>query len=197
MIEKDYPSLWGSAFFSAVVLICLTTLGLGSLSPRAEVTREKSTDTTNERSQLQISARTDKTIYKQNEVLKLEASVRNVSTKPIYVYGLLGWSDLGSFEFHAYGSDGKEIMPNIFADSMSGVPRDRTDFVKLEYNHFLGAVFNIPLQYLNLNRPGKYTIVVEYHGPLPKEFGLGLDIWPREKGSLYAEPVEIEVMPPE
>jgi hypothetical protein len=67
-------------------------------------------------------------------------------------------------------------------------------FVKLLPRHFLGTYMVEDIDQLNLAKPGKYSIVVEYHCPVgAKDVDLA-DFWSREDGAIRSNVIQIEVV---
>jgi hypothetical protein len=145
---------------------------------------------------LEVSVRTGRSIYRQGETIKLEASVINVGEEPICLYGLLSWGLSSSFTLHVTDAIGKEVPARYPDDSLTPPPPpdDRSFFVNLNPHHFLGNTRESSLYELNATKPGKYRIVVEYHSPIPQNFGQGLPFWGRENGSIWSRAIQVEVV---
>lgn len=162
---------------------------------KAEV-KPDSMDRTKASSALEVSVRTNKALYKQGETIRLEALLTNVGEEPIYLYGLLGWGHSASLTLHVTDALGKEVIAKYLDDSLTPPPpaKDQSFFVNLNPHHFFGTTRESSLDELNINKPGKYIIMVEYHSPIPQSFGQGLPLWGREKGSIRSKPVQVEVV---
>jgi hypothetical protein len=144
---------------------------------------------------LEVSLRADKPIYKQGEKIKLEASLVNVGKKTLYVFGILRWGHSASLTLNIMDSTGKYIEPNIFDDSLTPPPppSDKSILTALHPAHYLGTFYESSLAELNINKPGKYTALVEYHSPIESSFAQGLPIWGNEMGAVRSTPIHFEV----
>jgi hypothetical protein len=146
-------------------------------------------------SRLQVSILPSKRRYKLNEQFKMLVMLMNSGKKEIYVFGTLEWGHLASFLFHIHDASGKEIRPRAFPDDQTLVSReDRNSFVKLLPNHFLGTDFYAPVNLLGLNRPGKYSIFVEYHSPVSSADTDLRPVWSKENNSIKSNVVFFEVV---
>jgi hypothetical protein len=144
---------------------------------------------------LQISLVTPKLTYKRNEKLKLQVMLTNVSYKNLYVLGSLEWGYNASLLLHVRDASGKEIEPKAFPDTQVFVdPNDQSTFVKLQPNHFLGTNFVSDLDFLNLTKPGKYSVYVEYFSKVPASAVTAKPFWGHENGTIFSNLVWIEVI---
>ena len=109
----------------------------------------------------------------------------NRSSKPVYVFRTLDWGVSASLSLHLHDASGKEIKPEFPADAQTDdSPDDKSAFVKLGPDHFLGANFPASIRFLNFSRPGKYSIYVEYASPFSNsEVGLK-PFFGKENGTL-------------
>jgi hypothetical protein len=144
---------------------------------------------------LEVSVRTDNTLYNPGGVIRLEVQLMNADDGPIYLYGNLSWGYSASLTLHVLDTAGKEIPAKYLDDSLTPPPppNDKSFFVNLNPKHFFGTTREMSLDELNINKPDKYKIMVEYHSPIPQSFGQGLPLWGREKGSIRSRIVEFEV----
>jgi hypothetical protein len=143
---------------------------------------------------LLVTLRTDKSVYLPKERIHLQVLLTNVSSKRLYVPLPLDWGESASLSLWASDSvSKKEVQGSFLADAVTPLPEKREDFVQLLPNHILGVSDQISLEDINLNRPGKYDLYVNYHCPVPAEFNFGLPIWSREQGSIRSNVVTIEV----
>ena len=119
----------------------------------------------------------------------------NSSYRDIYALGSLQWGRSASLLFHIRDSAGKEIKPRAFPDDQTQVsPNDKSAFVKLLPNHFLGTEFFAPMEDLNLERSGKYTIFVEYKCPFSDSDVDLQPFWGSDWGVLKSNNLIIEVV---
>ena len=70
-----------------------------------------------------------------------------------------------------------------------------SEFLKLRPNHFVGTNLVSDLKFLNITRPGKYSIYVEYFSKVASSSVTVKPFWGRENGSIFSDPVWIEVLP--
>jgi hypothetical protein len=144
---------------------------------------------------LKVLVSVDKEKYKVGDQIELTVSLLNVSNQTLFFYGYLSWGYSSSFTLLVTDLTGREIMPEGLDDSITPPPppNDKSVFVKLNPKHFLGVTRIQALKELNIDRPGKYKVAVDYHSPIPESFGQGLPIWSREMGTVASEPIQIEV----
>lgn len=152
-------------------------------------------NTSKNKSALKVLVSTDKEKYKVGDQIKLTVSLLNDSNQALSLYGQLSWGHSSSFTLRITDLAGREIMPEGFDDSITPPPppNDKSVFVNLNPKHFLGTTRIQSLKELNIDRPGKYKVAVDYHSPIPESFGQGLPIWSREMGAVASAPMQIEV----
>jgi len=134
--------------------------------------------------------------YKRNDQLKLDVMLKNSREEDVYVFGTLDWGYSASLVLHVRDASGKEIEPVVVFDAQTFTsPDDKGAFLKLRPNHSLGTTFFSPLKFLNLTRPGRYAIVVEYNSP----FSISeVELKPflgKENGPIKSNLVWIEILP--
>ena len=133
--------------------------------------------------------------YKPSDELKLQVILSNPTNKPIYVYRSLDWGPSASLSLQLRDVSGRQIEPEFAPDAQTfDSPDDKSAFVKLGPDHFLGANFPASVKFLNLTRPGKYSISVEYTSPFS---AADVELKPflaKENGSLRSNVVWIEVV---
>ena len=137
----------------------------------------------------------DKRRYKPTDELKLQVMLSNPTNQPVYVYRTLDWGISASLSLQLRDVSGKQIVPEFAPDAQTyDSPDDKSGFVKLGPDHFLGANFPASIRFLNMTRPGKYSISVEYTSPFS---GAEVELKPflgKENGSLRSNVVWIEVV---
>jgi hypothetical protein len=144
---------------------------------------------------LEVRLRSDKPVYKMGETISLQVSLLNRSEQPIYLYGILDWGLSASLSLRVMDQGNKEIPRKFLDDALTPPPSDLSSFfVPLFPDHFFGTTRNLSLAESNINKPGKYKIVVEYHSPIPKNLSPKLSIWEKENGTMGSKPLEIEVV---
>jgi hypothetical protein len=184
-------------------LLLILGLILGALVPFASSTgRTKelrdSSDVTQKSKRLELSIVTDRKKYKRHGKIEITAMLKNADyIEDISVFRKLGWGYLSSLTYTIRDASGKRIRPTILADDLTlPIPRDdATFFVKLSPNHFLGTNYLEGLDRLNLRKPGKYSILVEYHCPISTADVDLRKFWSKEDGILSSNVVYIEVLP--
>lgn len=118
----------------------------------------------------------------------------NSGKEAIYVFGELGWGHSASFVLRIRDASGKEVQRVAFFDDLTFTsPNEKSAFVKLFPEHFLGTNFFAPLDVLNLNKPGKYAIFVEYRPPFAAGEVPLSPFWGNENGTIRSNVVVIEV----
>ena len=147
--------------------------------------------------QLELSIATDRQRYTKHGKLRLNAMLTNTSyIKDVFVYSPLGWGHLSSLTYTIRDASGKFIEPTILYDELTP-PIDQSDtesFVKLRPNQFLGVRFIEGLDRLGIKKPGRYSILVEYHCPISTTDVDRKDFWSKEDGALRSNLVWIEVV---
>jgi hypothetical protein len=148
-----------------------------------------------EENKLEASLLASKVRYRRHEKIRLKVMLTNSSQQEVYVFGRLEWGPSASFRLHLRDSHGKELP--VFADDMTPpvAPEDSGAFVKLLPQHFLGTYLNSPLGFLNLTRPGRYDIFVEYRSPIWKKNVNLRPFWGKEDGTIRSNIVRIEILP--
>jgi hypothetical protein len=144
---------------------------------------------------LGLSLAAHKRRYKRSDQLKLDVMLKNSREEDVYVFGALDWGYSASLVLHVRDASGKEVEPVVVFDAQTFTsPDDKSAFLKLRPNHFLGTTFFSPLKFLSLTRPGKYAIVAEYNSP----FSIAdVELKPflgKENGPLKSNVVWIEVL---
>ena len=157
--------------------------------------QESKLPVTQSQTRLEVSILSSKHVYKLNEQFKMLVMVMNAGKKEVYVVGNLEWGPLASLSFHIQDSSGREIRPRAFPDDQTLVARDdKSSFVKLLPSHFIGTDFYAPLNLLGLDRPGKYSIFVEYHSPISSTDTEMRPFWGRENDPIKSKEVYFEVV---
>jgi len=158
--------------------------------------RERKIDTTNwdEAGRLELSVMSQKNIYHRGDEFRLQVMLRNPSEKDVYVFGTLDWGYSASLMFHIRDSKGKEIVPREVPDTPPVAPPvDKSAYVKLRPDHFLGTSYFAPLKVVNLTMPGKYSIFAEYRCPFPRADVPVSPFWGHEEGIVKSNVVYVEL----
>jgi hypothetical protein len=180
-----------------LLALVLALGGIVSFASEAAKVQQRKGDATVEQKvpSLELSLVLDKRRYKLSDELKLQVMLVNPSSKPVYVLRTLDWGPSASLTLHVHDASGKEIQPEFWPDAQTyESPDDKSAFVKLGPDHFLGANFPDSIKSLNLTRPGKYSISVEYKSPFSSA---EVDLKPflgKESGPLKSNVVWIEVV---
>jgi len=121
--------------------------------------------------------------------------VENLRYEDIYILNAMWFRHFGSFTLHVLDSSGTEIRPAgpSHAPILVTLPVDETQLVRLQYAHFLGSRLSTPLEFLNIRRPGRYGIFVEYQSPIRESDVSVKPFWGREKGPIKSAVVWIQV----
>jgi hypothetical protein len=147
--------------------------------------------------ELDVSVVADKHTYKPSDRIKLEVLlVNNDAVKDIFVYGTLQFGYRASFTLFRRDAKGNDVPIRFIDDAweLPPKPNEVSAFVKLLPFHFLGTTYKSSIHLLNLERPGKYTIWVEYHCPISTA-GVALSpFWGKESGTIKSNVIEIEVV---
>jgi hypothetical protein len=155
------------------------------------VVKPKATD-------LEVSLVADKRRYKRRDRIKLEVKLTNThGVKDIFVYGTLEFGFRGSFMLYHRDAKGKEIPTQFFPEALESPPEpnDTSAFVKLLPDHFLGSYYRPSIRTLNMVRPGRYFMWVEYHCPISITDVRVSPFWGKESGTIKSNVVWIEVRP--
>lgn len=137
---------------------------------------------------------TDKKHYSKNDEIEINALLINETKQEVFVYGTLDWGFNASLRLVLRDATGKLVQPRFFADSAAHLQsrEDISQFVKLIPYHSLGryTTWSIPQLF---SKPGKYSILVEYHSPLTLA---DVDVRPfygKENRAVRSNVVSIEV----
>ena len=145
---------------------------------------------------LRISVIPTKTQYRTSEHIKFHVIVENLRHEEIYILNTLWFGHFGSMDLHVLDASSREIPPIGPSHAMvTERPVEPSRIVRLEYDHFLGTEFVSPLSLLNVRRPGKYGVYVEYLSPVNETEVSVKPFWGREKGPIRSPVVWIEVRP--
>lgn len=142
---------------------------------------------------LEVQLFTEQHIYKRSEKLNLKVMVINNSDQDIFIYGNLEWGYSASLTLCLRDARGKDIQPKFISDAITYPPDDKSQFVKLLPFHFLGTYYVSSIEDLNIQRPGRYFIFVEYHSPIPSVKADVSPFYGREKGVIRSRQIWIEV----
>lgn len=146
---------------------------------------------------LEVSLVTDKRRYKRNDDIDLEVKLTNThGVKDIFVYGTLELGHRGSFTLYRRDAKGKEVPTRFIAEALTlpPEPNDRSALVKLLPDHFLGTYFRSSIRTLNMVRPGRYSMWVEYHCPISIADVELSPFWGSENSIIKSNVVYIEVL---
>jgi len=174
-------------------LILVALLSSGNI--RTTVAQQKQNNDPSTKEGLQISLILPKLKYRRGEKIKLHVMLSNTTPENIYVLGSLGWGHNASLFLHVRDAAGKEIDPQGFPDDQTFVdPLDESSFVKLPPRQFIGTNLMSDLRFLNMNKPGKYSIYVEYFSKVPSSAVKQKPFWGYENGTLFSNLLWVEVM---
>lgn len=158
----------------------------------------QSTATQQKRPTLIVELSADKAVFKPKEDITLKVMVANDALQDdVFIYGELGFGYSASFTLFRRDAHGREV-PTRFIDDSRGNPPNLTDpntFVRLSPGHFLGISYESSIYNLNLEKPGKYKLWVEYHSPISKSEIKVAPFWGSEDGNVKSNILEILVRP--
>jgi len=175
-------------------LILVTLLSLGNIRTRANQQKQNNDPSTKEG--LKISLISPKVRYRRSEKIELHVMLNNITHKNIYVLGSLGWGYNASLLLHVRDASGKEIDPEGFPDDQTFVdPLDESTFVRLPPRQFIGTNLVSDLKFLNMNKPGKYSVYVEYFSKIPSSAVKQKPFWGNENGTIFSNLVWVEIIP--
>ena len=150
------------------------------------------------RPRLVVELISDKAVYRSKEDISLKVMVTNDGLiDDLFIYGELGFGYAATFTLFRRDAKGREV-PTRFIDDSRGNPPNLSDpntFVKLCPGHFLGITYESSIYNLNLDRPGRYKLWVEYHSPITKSDAKLASFWGAEDGSVRSNVLEIVVRP--
>jgi hypothetical protein len=147
---------------------------------------------------LEVSVVADKRTYKRSDDIDLEVKLTNThGVKDIFVYGTLEFGFRGSFMLYHQDAKGKDVPTQFFPEAQTRLPdaKDRSAFVKLLPDHFLGTYYRSSIRTLNMVRPGKYSMWVEYNCPISIADVELKPFFGKENGIIKSNVVWIEVRP--
>ena len=153
------------------ILLLVLTLGLiFTLTGHTDGNKQlQENDSALNSSDLEVFIAADKQTYNAGDKIKLDVRlVNNNAVKDIFIYGTLQFGVRASFILFRRDAKGKEV-PTRFIDSgweLPPKPDDTSAFVKLLPFHFLGTTYKSSIHLLNLEKPGRYQIWVEYQSPI-------------------------------
>ena len=152
-----------------------------------------SNDTSQQSQRLEVQLITEKHVYRRSDKLNLKVMVVNTSDQDIFVYGNLEWGYLASLTLSLRDATGRNVQPKFISDAITYPPDDKSQFVKLLPFHFLGTYYIASIEDLNISRPGKYSIFIEYHSPISSAKAGVSPFFGKEKGVIRSNPIWIEV----
>jgi len=152
--------------------------------------KQKATD-------LEVSLSADKLRYKRRDDINLEVKLSNThGVKDVFVYGTLQFGHRASFTLYRRDARGKEVPTRFIDDAWELAPKskDTSAFVKLLPDHFLGTTYRSTIHTLHLEKPGSYTMWVEYHCPVSTANVELSPFWGTENGIIKSNVMRIEVL---
>ena len=178
-----------------LLVVGLVFGALANVASHSVFAKERGVTVEQKESSLRLSIVAPKRKFRRSEQLKLLVMLVNSGKKDVYVFGTMEWGYSASLLFHIRDASGREIKPLGFPDDLTrAVQDDKSAFVKLLPDHFLGTDFFAPLDVLNLNKPGKYSIFMEYHSPFSATEVQLSPFWGKENGTIKSNVVWIEVL---
>ena len=145
---------------------------------------------------LEVSLVPDRYIYKRSDDVNLEVKLTNTNgVKDIFVYGTLEFGPRASFMLYRRDSKGQDVPTKFFPDAweLPPEPNDTSAFVKLLPDHFLGTYSRTSISKLNMVRPGRYSMWMEYLCPISIADARVSPFWGSENGIIKSNVIHIEV----
>jgi hypothetical protein len=149
-----------------------------------------------DRPDIKIELLVDRAIYHRKDDVSLKIIILNDSgLHDAFIFGELGFGVRASFTLFRRDARGKEVPTRFFDDFHADVSdlNDTSSFVRLRPGHFLGINYENSIYNLNLDKPGKYRLWVEYHSPIPASAVAVRPFWGTENGPIRSNVVEIQV----
>ena len=143
-----------------------------------------------------LSERTHKSIQGEagGDEFRMQVMLTNSSDKDIYVFGTLDWGYSSSLIFLIRDARGNEVVPDHVPDTPPiAPPVERSAYVKLRPDHFLGTSYFAPLRLMSLTKPGKYSIVAKYRCPFARADVPVSPFWAAEDGVVESNVVYVTV----
>lgn len=159
--------------------------------PENDAIKQKNTD-------LEVSLVANKRTYKPRDRIRLEVTLtNNNAVKELFVYGTLEFGYRGSFRLYRRDAKGKEVLTRMIDEALEMRPKpdDISAFVKLLPFHFLGTTYRSSIYFLNMEKPGRYSMWVEYHCPISIADVRVSPFWGSEKSIVKSNVVSINVLP--
>jgi hypothetical protein len=176
-----------------MILVIAAFISVINASVTSRSQSPTSTDAGQQKQRLKLEVFTEKHVYKRDDKLNLKVMVINASDQDIFVYGDLGWGHLASLTICLTDARGNDIQPKFISDAVTYPPDDNSQFVKLLPFHFLGTSYVASIEDLNMQRPGKYSIYIEYHSPIRNSKANVSPFFGKENGVIRSNPISIEV----
>ena len=176
----------------AIMLLTLVSFSSQTASSNASATP------TQNATGLQLSVVADKHSYKRNDEITLDVKLINTNgVQDIFVYGTLEFGLRASPTLFLHDANGTDVPSRFFPDAWELPPdrNDKTAFVKLLPDHFLGTFSRLSIQTLGIKKPGKYILWAEYHCPVSVANVEVSPFWSKESGTIKSNVVQINVLP--
>lgn len=152
-----------------------------------------SNNTAPESQKLEVHLIAERHLYKRGDKINLKVMVVNNSDQDVFVYGKLEWGYSASLTLCLTDAKGRSVQPKFISDAITYPPDDKSQFVRLSPFHFLGTYYIASTEELNIQSPGKYSIVIEYHSPIRSSKADVSPFYGKENGVIRSDPIWIEV----
>ena len=181
-----------------LLLILFVITLLAPVVTHTSIVNGQQTPQKQKRPRLVVELTADKVVYRPKDDINLKVIVKNDEVSDdVFIYGDMGFGYSASFTLFRRDAKGREV-PTRFIDDYRGNPPNLDDphtFVKLSSGTFLGVGYENSIYNLHLEKPGKYTIWVEYHSPISKSETKIAPFWGSEDGNVKSNVLEILVRP--
>ena len=124
--------------------------------------------------QLQLSIRTDRSVYSMKDKLHMEVQITNVGNSDVYVWDwIFCWGQGSALSIHAFDDKGKMVQPvsGFLIDCVPPPPKehDTSQFIRLEPGRFYGIADDFDMRDL-VDGPGNRTLAISISGVLSHDF---------------------------
>lgn len=124
--------------------------------------------------QLQLSIRTDRSVYSMKDKLHMEVQLTNVGKSDVYVWDwIFCWGQGSALSIHAFDDKGKMVQPvsGFLIDCVPPPPKehDTSQFIRLEPGRFYGIADDFDIRDL-VDGPGNRTLSISISGVLSHDF---------------------------
>lgn len=153
-------------------------------------------DTQEELPKVDLVLRTEEVTVPVGGSVKLHVFLKNSGAMAVFIYPDLKWGNSASLSLLATDLNDRPIEPDFIDDSIRKPVLDKNfrNVFQLFPNHTLGTLTERKLDDININKPGRYKLRVEYHSPLSDRDVVDRPFWGRENKVIRSNVVVLEVV---